>query len=854
MMNDELKKDCHPAGCRFGASFIIHHLFAAAVSLLPMVLAGCWEPRLQDERASPAESSGAESSKSEPGNAEPARLEIVYPLDETLFPSDVVAPTFRWRDDRSGSDTWLVAFQFADGGDEMSFRCLSTEWTVPDDAWETIKQRSRERQARVTISGVREAEAETVLSQGSVRISTSQDEVGAPLFFREVNLPFIAAVKNPAAHIRWRFGPISSRERPPIVLDKLPVCGNCHSFSADGSVLGMDVDYANDKGSYAIATVAEKMSLDKDSIITWSDFRRGDDDPTFGLLSQVSPDGRYVVSTVKDRSVFVATDDLAFSQLFFPFKGILVVYDRQTGQFQSLPGADDPQFVQTNPTWSPDGKTIVFARSKAYELKKLLSKNKILLSSDECEEFLKEGKTFRFDVYRIPFNEGRGGVPQPIEGASNDGMSNFFARFSPDGKWIVFCKANSFMLLQPDSHLYIIPAEGGQPRRLRCNTSRMNSWHSWSPNGKWLVFSSKGFSIYTQLLLTHIDGEGRSTPPVVLSRFTEPDRAANIPEFVNLPPDAIRGITPAFLDDSSYFRAAEEFFRQADPVGAVPLYQKAVELNPRHTRARFRLATIFMDQGRTEEARTHLLQILEYAPDSAEAYHHLAVILNGEGRREEAMALFRRALEIDPKFFTAHLSLGLVLVETGNVDESEEHLAEAVRLQPDDPFANYYYGYVLHRQGKLEDAADHYARAVQEDPESVPGLLALAAIHVTPHLPGRYDPQAAIPLAEKACELTRREDPDALKILATVYAAAGRGGDAVRTAAEALYIARRAGDDGLAAQIAADLSTYQRAAERRAKDGQAAGHPGGDGDADRREPVQGPNQDRSGPRDQAPGP
>src|ERR1039457_3656587 len=37
---------------------------------------------------------------------------------------------------------------------------------------------------------------------------------------------------------------------------------------------------------------------------------------------------------------------------------------------------------------------------------------------------------------------------------------------------------------------------GGRARRMRCNTSRMNSWHSFSPNGRWLVFSSKSRSPY----------------------------------------------------------------------------------------------------------------------------------------------------------------------------------------------------------------------------------------------------------------------------------------------------------------------------------------------------------------------
>ena len=59
---------------------------------------------------------------------------------------------------------------------------------------------------------------------------------------------------------------------------------------------------------------------------------------------------------------------------------------------------------------------------------------------------------------------------------------------------------------------------------------------------RWDEFSSKLNGPYTQLFLTHIDAEGNSTPPVVLDRFTAPERAANIPEFVNQPANAIREI------------------------------------------------------------------------------------------------------------------------------------------------------------------------------------------------------------------------------------------------------------------------------------------------------------------------
>ena len=295
-------------------------------------------------------------------------LTILYPLSDAIFPPEIVPPTFRWADANAESDIWLVAIEFQDDRQRMSSLTRSKDWTPSEEQWQAIKQRSREKAATVTVIGVNRRRPEQILSDGSIAIRTSEHEVGAPLFYREVNLPFIEAVKDPT-RIRWRFGPISS-PRPPVVLEKLPVCGNCHSFTTDGKSLGMDVNYANNKGSYVITQVAKEMTLATSNVITWDDYKKEEKGQTFGLLSQISPNGKFVVSTVKDRSVFVPKPGLAFSQLFFPTKGILCIYNRETRTFQSLPGADDRRYVQSNPTWSPDGKYIVFARTEAYERKR----------------------------------------------------------------------------------------------------------------------------------------------------------------------------------------------------------------------------------------------------------------------------------------------------------------------------------------------------------------------------------------------------------------------------------------------------------------------------------------------------
>ncbi len=140
----------------------------------------------------------------------------------------------------------------------------------------------------------------------------------------------------------------------------------------------------------------------------------------------------------------------------------------------------------------------------------------------------------RYDLYRIPFRDGKGGQAEPIRGASANGMSNSFPRISPDGRWIVFVESRNGLLMRPDSQLYIVPAAGGEARRLRANTALMNSWHSFSPNGRWLVFSSKSRSPYTQMYLTHIDAEGNDSPAILIDNATAANRAVNLPEFVNI--------------------------------------------------------------------------------------------------------------------------------------------------------------------------------------------------------------------------------------------------------------------------------------------------------------------------------
>ncbi|MBN1999703.1 tetratricopeptide repeat protein [candidate division KSB1 bacterium] len=768
-------------------------------------------------------------------------IEIRYPYDETIFPPEIIPPKFEWFDTNERADSWLISIDFQDGEKGVTFLSDKKEWTPPEEQWSKIKHRSTEKKAKITIWGFEREGANNFLSKAKISISTSKDSVGAPIFYREVNLPFSEAVKDPS-RIRWRFGEISSSEQPPIVLEKLPVCGNCHSFSSNGSLLGMDVDYANDKGSYTIVPTAQEMVLEKENIITWSDYKKEDNELTFGLLSQISPDGKYVVSTVKDRSVFVAVPNLEFSQLFFPVKGILVVYFLESGEFHALPGADDKKYVQSNPSWSPDGKTIVFARSRAITLKSIREKGDVLLTIDECREFINRDSLFIYDLYRIPFNDGIGGTPEPLQGASNDGYSNYFAKYSPDGKWIVFCKAKSFMLLQKDSELYIMPAEGGEAKRLSCNTSLMNSWHSWSPNSKWLVFSSKVNSPYTQLFLTHIDEEGNSSPPVLLSQFTAADRAANIPEFVNIKSNGLRKIDENFIDDFSYLRVAMQYMKTDDYENAEIACQKALKINPDNIEAQLQIARIFARQDRLNEAVAHSREAIRIDGQSSEAHAQLGNLLWASGQRKEGMKHLNEAVSLDPENSDSHIKLGQALFDQGKNDEALEHLNKAASLtsnakthgtianvlikngqidpgiahyrkalefEPDDMHILNNLAMILLRQNKPEQAAAYYHRALKNNPNALPSINGLAILLLNTNDPTHRNLEEAIQLATKGCELTHYQEPESLVLLADAYAKAGNFKEAIVNANAALRLANSRGITRLAVIIKKRIELYQ---------------------------------------------
>jgi tetratricopeptide (TPR) repeat protein len=776
-------------------------------------------------------------------------ISVEYPSDGSLFPPDMIAPLFQWRDPDPAATVWKIEITFADHSHGMQFwstgelmklgeldtslsgyvaPTLTAEqegshtWRPDLKVWANIKKYSLRGPASVMITGYRSQGASDALSRGQVHMQTSTDPVGAPIFYRDVPLIPTSAEQGERGvikplpdsllpKIKWRLRYVNSSENK-VMMEGLPTCANCHSISRDGKTLGIDVDGPqNDKGLYGLIPIRKQSSISNDYVIHWSAFTDEQAHKRFGFMSQVSPDGKYVITSVSppghsggvvDRLYNGFFNNYGFGQVFFPTRGLLAWYSKETKQLQVLPGADDPNYVQTSAFWSPDGKYLIFSRGPAKDpYMPGYKKAEYANDPNETQE--------QYDLYRIPFNDGKGGKAERVVGASENGMSNNFPKVSPDGKWIVFVRNKNGLLMRPDSNLYIVPFGGGTERKLNCNLKTMNSWHSWSPNGKWLVFSSKTPSLYTQMYLTHIDENGNDSPAVLIEHATEANRAVNIPEFMNIAPGGLEKIDAPATEFYRLFDVAVQYTDKKDLADALPAWKKALELAPEDPRGHNNYGIALFESGRIDEAIVEYRKSIELNPKSSQTHNNLGSALAEKGSMGEALTEFQKAVELNPDNAAAHVNLGNALAsENGRLREAIEELSKGVDLAPGAANGQNGLGVALARAGRLDEAAFYMKKAVDLAPQSVDYHYNYGRV-----LAAKGSLPDAVAQFEQAAKLSQMQEPGILEMLAATYSDTGRYSEAVDTAKRALELAGQQHNDALVARLRASLARYEGLAQ-----------------------------------------
>ncbi len=146
------------------------------------------------------------------------------------------------------------------------------------------------------------------------------------------------------------------------------------------------------------------------------------------------------------------------------------------------------------------------------------------------------------------------------------------------------------------------------------------------------------------------------------------------------------------------------------------IWEDTVLKRPDNPRALTTLGSIYEKNDQLDLALPLLQRAVEIDPSYLEAQNNLALVWAKRGNYEQAVACYRRAVVLDPSQAMIWSNLGSALVELGRVEEGIDALEKAIVLRPDLASTRLHLASTLARHGRLAEAAAHLNRHLESSP------------------------------------------------------------------------------------------------------------------------------------------
>lgn len=194
-----------------------------------------------------------------------------------------------------------------------------------------------------------------------------------------------------------------------------------------------------------------------------------------------------------------------------------------------------------------------------------------------------------------------------------------------------------------------------------------------------------------------------------------------------------------------------------------------------------------MQQGRNEEARAELENILQQDRSNTQAIMALGLTFMRERRFQEAAARFEDALASDPKSEPAALLSAICGMRAENPEYAEANFHKALEINPKSMTALTSLARLHRNNNKTDEALQVLQRAVEVDPQATRARLQMANLFLSL---GRQ--QEAVAQLERVLTIEPSNQRAAIQ-LANLQMEQGRSNDAVSTLTSAMELASNKG-------------------------------------------------------------
>ncbi len=410
-----------------------------------------------------------------------ADVDLVYPPDNAMAPRDFAPITVQWK--YTGTDATMFVVRFETEEAEVDIIGDASQWsqgngydvTIPNKIWDELFQYPDHKDWTLRVLAANVVNGKligTMASSKPITFHVTNQKVGGAVYYWNTTLATVRVLEA---------GTLTPKSLPGITGGMFG-CTGCHSVSPDGSTVAVSSFIGAGMASMGMQLLTGKSG----TAPSWLSPKAA------SFLA-----GSFTIAAAFSPSYF----NDAGKWLVVPQGGKLKSVNLITGQTYSMvKGGDLGQ--QAFPTWSPNGETIIYASA-----------------TDVGNSFSGSVPTA---LYTVPFGNGvdtgKGGIASPVAGADEPGIFHYYPSFTPDGKYVVYNRADPKGPTCPSSgggggpssgggattydncnaEVWMMPAIGGTAIRLdKANQSTDPLTNSWPTFGGvvgqyyWMAFSSR---------------------------------------------------------------------------------------------------------------------------------------------------------------------------------------------------------------------------------------------------------------------------------------------------------------------------------------------------------------------------